>query len=225
MPQQILVIDDDPAVTGLLRRGLTYEGYAVMTAASGEDGLALARNNPPDLVVLDRMMPGLDGMAVLARLRAADPQLPVLFLTARDASADEVEGLRAGADDYIVKPFTFDILLARIQVLLRRQERERPTLLRFADLMLDPGEHRVSRGARTVTLTHLEFTLLQEFLRHPRQVLAKEQLLERVWGYDFGGNTNVVEVYVKILRQKLEAAGEPRLLHTIRGAGYVLRED
>jgi DNA-binding response OmpR family regulator len=225
MPQQILVIDDDPAVTGLLRRGLTYEGYTVMTAASGEDGLVLARNNPPDLVVLDRMMPGLDGMQVLRRLRAADAQLPVLFLTARDAPADEVEGLQAGADDYIVKPFTFDILLARIQVLLRRQERERPTLLRFADLVLDPGEHRVSRGARTVTLTHLEFTLLQEFLRHPRQVLAKEQLLERVWGYDFGGNTNVVEVYVKILRQKLEAAGEPRLLHTIRGAGYVLRED
>ena len=225
MEPRILVIDDDPAVTGLLRRGLAYEGYAVVTAASGEAGLALARETPPDLVVLDRMMPGLDGMAVLARLRAADPQLPVLFLTARDAPTDEVEGLRAGADDYIVKPFTFDVLLARIQVLLRRQERERPSVLRFADLVLDPGEHRVSRGSRPVTLTHLEFTLLQDFLLHPRQVLAKEQLLERVWGYDFGGNSNVVEVYVKILRQKLEAAGEPRILHTIRGAGYVLRED
>ncbi len=225
MEPRILVIDDDPAVTNLLRRGLAYEGYAVVTAASGEAGLAQARENPPDLVVLDRMMPGLDGMAVLTRLRAADPHLPVLFLTAKDAPADEVEGLRAGADDYIVKPFTFDILLARIQALLRRQERERPTVLHFADLVLDPGEHRVSRGNRPITLTHLEFTLLQEFLAHPRQVLAKEQLLDRVWGYDFGGNTNVVEVYVKTLRQKLEAAGEPRLLHTIRGAGYVLREE
>jgi DNA-binding response OmpR family regulator len=223
--QQILVIDDDPAVTGLLRRGLTYEGFAVATAASGEQGLALARDNPPDLVVLDRMMPGLDGMDVLRRLRAADAQLPVLFLTAKDAPDDQVAGLNAGADDYVVKPFTFAVLLARIQALLRRQERERPTVLRFADLALDPGAHSVSRGQRVITLTHLEFTLLHEFLLHPRQVLAKEQLLERVWGYDFGGNTNVVEVYLKQLRQKLEAAGEPRLLQTIRGAGYVLRED
>ncbi len=223
--QQILVIDDDPAVTGLLRRGLTYEGFVVATAASGEQGLALARDNPPDLVVLDRMMPGLDGMDVLRRLRAADEQLPVLFLTAKDAPEDQVAGLNAGADDYVVKPFTFAVLLARIQALLRRQERERPTVLRFADMVLDPGAHSVSRGQRAITLTHLEFTLLHAFLQHPRQVLAKEQLLERVWGYDFGGNTNVVEVYLKQLRQKLEAAGEPRLLQTIRGAGYVLRED
>lgn len=144
--QQILVIDDDPAVTGLLRRGLTYEGFVVATAASGEQGLALARDNPPDLVVLDRMMPGLDGMDVLRRLRAADEQLPVLFLTAKDAPEDQVAGLNAGADDYVVKPFTFAVLLARIQALLRRQERERPTVLRFADMVLDPGAHSVSRG-------------------------------------------------------------------------------
>lgn len=225
MGQRILVIDDDPAITGLLRRGLSYEGYEVVTAVSGMAGLALARENPPDLVVLDRMMPGIDGMDTLRRLRAADTQLPILFLTAKDAPEDEVEGLQAGVDDYVVKPFNFEILLARIQALLRRQERERPTVLHFADLMLDPGEHRVGRGSRTITLTHLEFTLLQEFLRNPRLVLSKEYLLDRVWGYDFGGNTNVVEVYVKILRQKMEAAGEPRLLHTIRGAGYVLRED
>ncbi len=225
MQQQILVIDDDPAVTGLLRRGLAYEGFAVQIAASGAAGLALAREHPPALVILDRMMPGLDGMEVLQRLRAADEQLPIIFLTAKDASEDQVAGLNAGADDYVVKPFEFDVLLARIQALLRRQDRERPAVLQFADLSLDPGEHSVRRGQRSITLTHLEFTLLQTFLQHPRQVLSKEHLLELVWGYDFGGNTNVVEVYMKQLRQKLESAGEPRLLHTIRGAGYVLRQD
>ncbi len=223
--QHILVIDDDPAVVGLLRRGLTYEGFTVSTAESGARGLTLARENPPDLVVLDRMMPGLDGMEVLRRLRAADAQLPVLFLTAKDAPVDEVAGLNAGADDYVIKPFTFDILLARIYALLRRQERERPSVLRFADLVLDPDAHHVSRGQHSVSLTHLEFLLLHEFMLHPRHVLTKEHLLDRVWGYDFVGNTNIVEVYVKQLRQKLEASGAPRLLQTIRGAGYVLREE
>jgi len=223
--QRILVIDDDPAITSLLKRGLSYEGFAVDIAATGEAGLALARERPPDLVVLDIMMPGMNGLEVLRRLRAADERLPVLMLTAKDAPADQVQGLEAGADDYVIKPFTFEVLLARVHALLRRQQTEHPPILSFADLTLDTGGHTVRRGAREVVLTSLEFKLLQTFLEHPQQVLSKEILLDRVWGYDFGGNANVVEVYVKQLRQKLESAGERRLLHTIRGAGYVLREE
>lgn len=223
--QRILVIDDDPAVTSVLKRGLSYEGFAVDTASNGAEGLALARERPPDLVILDIMLPGLNGLEVLQRLRAADAHLPVLLLTARDAPADQVQGLESGADDYVVKPFTFEVLLARLHALLRRQQADHPLVLRFADLILDTGSHQVHRGQREIPLTMLEFTLLQEFLRHPRQVLSKEQVLERVWGYDFGGNANIVEVYVKQLRQKLEAAGEARLIHTLRNAGYVLREE
>jgi DNA-binding response OmpR family regulator len=223
--RRILVIDDDPAITSLLKRGLSYEGYTVDIASTGEAGLARARERPPDLVVLDIMMPGISGLEVLRRLRAAGDRLPVLMLTAKDAPADQVLGLEAGADDYVVKPFTFEVLLARVRALLRRQQAEHPPVLSFADLTLDTGSHTVRRGARDVVLTSLEFKLLQTFLEHPQQVLSKDVLLDRVWGYDFGGNANVVEVYVKQLRQKLEGAGEPRLLHTIRGAGYVLREE
>ncbi len=221
--QHILVIDDDPAVTSLLKRGLAYEGFAVATACSGVEGLTMARERPADLVVLDVMMPGLNGYEVLQRLRAADEQLPVLMLTAKDATADQVQGLESGADDYLIKPFAFEVLLARIHSLLRRQRVDHPPVLHFADLSLDTGSHRVHRGLREVPLTSLEFKLLSEFLIHPRQVLSKEVLLERVWGYDF--DENLVEVYVKQLRQKLEAAGEVRLIHTLRGAGYVLREE
>ena len=223
--QRILAIDDDPSVTSLLKRGLAYEGYAVDVAGTGAAGLALAREHAPDLVVLDIMMPGMNGLEVLQRLRAADARLPVIMLTAQDAPADQVNGLEAGADDYVVKPFTFEVLLARVRALLRRQQVEHPPILAFADLSLDTGSHAVRRGSRDVTLTSLEFKLLQTFLEHPQQVLSKDVLLDRVWGYDFGGNANVVEVYVKQLRQKLEGEGEPRLLHTIRGAGYVLREE
>ena len=223
--QRILVIDDDPAITSLLKRGLSYEGFAVDIAGTGEAGLALARDHPPDLVVLDIMMPGINGLEVLRRLRAADDRLPVLMLTAKDAPADQVQGLEAGADDYVIKPFTFEVLLARVRALLRRQQTEHQPVLTFADLTLDTGSHIVRRGEREVVLTNLEFKLLQMFLEHPQQVLSKETLLDRVWGYDFGGNANVVEVYIKQLRQKLEGSGEPRLLHTIRGAGYVLREE
>lgn len=222
--QRLLVIDDDSSVTSLLKRGLAYEGYAVDTAASGEAGLAIARDRPPDMVILDIMMPGLDGLEVLRRLRAADPRLPVLLLTAKDSPADQVQGLEHGADDYVIKPFSFEVLLARVHALLRRQQAETPVELRFADVTLNLGSHEVWRAERNVPLTSLEFKLLHEFMQHPRQVLSKERLLDRVWGYDFGGNTNVVEVYVKQLRQKLEAQGEGRLLHTLRGAGYVLRE-
>ncbi len=221
--QRILVIDDDPAVTSLLKRGLSYEGFAVEAAQSGAEGLAIARERPSDLVILDVMMPGLGGFEVLQRLRAADEHLPVLMLTARDAPADQVQGLESGADDYVVKPFTFEVLLARVHALLRRQRLEHPQVLRFADLTMDTGSYKVYRGRREVSLTSLEFRVLQEFLIHPQQVLSKDVLLDRVWGYDF--DVNVVEVYVKQLRQKLEAGGEPRLIHTIRGTGYVLRQE
>jgi DNA-binding response OmpR family regulator len=222
--QRILVIDDDPAVTSVLKRGLSYEGFAVDAAGAGEEGLAIARERAPDLVVLDIMMPGLDGLEVLRRLRAADAGLPILLLTARDAPTDQVRGLQKGADDYVVKPFTFEVLLARVRALLRRHEADRPPVLHFADLSLDTGTRRARRGARAIDLTTTEYDLLRQFLEHPQRVLPKEFLMDRVWGYDFGGNMNVLEVYVKQLRQKLEAAGEPRLIHTLRGSGYVLRE-
>lgn len=221
----ILVIDDDPAITSMLRRGLAYEGYTVVVAASGSAGLALARQQPPNLVILDIMMPGMDGLEVLRRLRSADPQLPIIFLTARDAPTDQIQGLETGADDYVIKPFTFEVLLARVRVLLRRSQAEQPQRLSFADLTLDLGAHQAHREGRAIALTSLEFKLLHMFLLHPHQVLSKETLLDQVWGYDFGGNANVVEVYVKQLRQKLGAAGEPQLIHTIRGAGYILREE
>jgi DNA-binding response OmpR family regulator len=167
-------------------------------------------------------MPGISGYEVLSRLRAGDIYLPVLMLTGKDAPADQVQGLDAGADDYVTKPFTFEVLLARIRSLLRRQQIDHPSVLRFDDLTLDTGRHVVSRGQCDIVLTSTEFKLLQEFLLHPRQVLSKDVLLERIWGYDF--DANVVEVYVKQLRQKLEAEGEVRLIHTIRNVGYVLRE-
>ena len=220
-----LVIDDDPAVASVLKRGLSYEGFAVDTAGSGAAGLALARERYPDLVILDRLMPGLDGLEVLRRLRAADPCLPIMLLTALDAPADQVQGLRDGADDYVVKPFRLDILAERARALLRRQETERPPQLRFADLRLDTETRQARRGDRAIDLTTTEHNLLQQFLAHPRRVLPKDFLMDRVWGYDFEGSTNVLETYVKQLRQKLEAAGEPRLIHTLRGVGYVLRED
>lgn len=221
--QRILVIDDDSSVTSLLKRGLSYEGFMVETAKSGAEGLTIARERPSDVVILDVMMPGLNGFEVLQRLRAADEQLPVLMLTGKDAPNDQVQGLSLGADDYVLKPFSFEVLLARVHALLRRQQVDHPPVLRFADLSLDTGSHVVRRGQREVSLTSQEFKLLQAFLAHPRQVLSKDILLDRVWGYDFGGN--VVEVYVKQIRQKLEAEGEPRLIHTIRNVGYVLKEE
>lgn|SRR5665647_274517 len=223
--QRILVIDDDPAVTSVLKRGLSYEGFAVEVAGSGEQGLAVARDRAPDLVILDIMMPGIDGLEVLKRMRDADSHLPILMLTARDAPSDQVWGLQSGADDYVVKPFSFDVLLARVQALLRRHQSEHPDVLRFVDLSLDSGTRRARRGDREIDLTSTEYDLLYQFMDNPRRVLSKEQLMDRVWGYDFGGNANVVEVYVMQLRQKLESGGEPRLIYTLRGAGYVLRED
>jgi DNA-binding response OmpR family regulator len=222
--QRILVIDHDPSITQLLKRGLFFEGYIVVAAGSGEAGLAMARDYTPDLVVLDIVLPDIEGLEVLRRLRAADSQLPTLIVTAKDDPADQVLGLESGADDYVIKPFRFEILLARVRALLRRQHTNQPSVLTFTDLTLDMSSHEVWRGQRELVLTSLEFKLLQTFLEHPRQVLSKDILLDWVWHGDISRSTNVVEVYVKQLRQKLEADGEPRLLHTLRGAGYVLRE-
>lgn len=223
--QRIMVIDDDPAVTSVLKRGLSYEGFTVESAPNGPEGLATLRERPADLVILDIMMPGLDGLEVLRRIRAAEETLPVLFLTAKDAPFDQVRGLESGADDYVTKPFTFEVLLARVRALLRRQETQHPQLLRYADLTMDRSAHRAHRGTREIMLTALEYRLVQEFLLHPRHVLSKDVLLDRVWGFDFAGHGNIVEVYVKQARQKLEAQGEKRLIHTIRNIGYVLREE
>ena len=225
MREHILVIEDDEGILQVLQRGLSYEGYSVETALDGRDGLVRARLRPPTLVILDWMLPGLDGLEVCQRLRAAG-NVPILMLTAKDTVADRVEGLDAGADDYLVKPFEFDELLARIRALLRRAKPEgAPEVLAFADLKLDTGTHQVFRGEREIELTAKEFELLELFLRHPRQVLTRDVIYDLVWGYDFGGESNIIEVYVRYLRQKTEAAQEPRLIHTVRGVGYVLREE
>src|SRR3990172_8503956 len=219
----ILVVDDDPKMLSLMRRGLSFDGYAVELAADGEEALRSARESAPDLVVLDVMLPGLDGVEVCRRLRAGDPDLPILMLTAKGRVPDRVAGLDAGADDYLVKPFAFDELLARIRALLRRAGPREEDLLRFADLTLDAATREVRRGSRGIVLTTKEFELLEFLLRHPRQVLSRDLIFERVWGSDFLGESNIIDVHVMRLRDKLEAEGEPRLIHTVRGAGYSLR--
>ncbi|HEV2656614.1 MAG TPA: response regulator transcription factor [Ktedonobacteraceae bacterium] len=223
--QRILVIDDDATVTNVLKRGLSHEGFLVETAHSGAEGLVIVEDHLVDLVILDVMMPRLSGLEVLHRLRVVDEHLPILLLTAKDTQEDQVKGLESGADDYVVKPFSFVVLVARVRALLRRQWTERSPLLRFANLTLDVSSHDVRRGEQKIPLTNLEFKLLQALMAHPRQVLSKEILLDRVWGYDFRGNGNVVEVYVMQLRQKLEVQGEARLIHTLWGVGYMLREE
>jgi two-component system response regulator MprA len=220
---RLLVADDDPDIVNFVRRGLIYEGYEVDTAADGLEALEKTSLNPPDLVILDVMMPGLDGMEVAKRLRQAG-KIPVLMLTARGTVADKVAGLDSGADDYLVKPFDFDELLARIRALLRRGETLEAGTLRFSDITLDPGTMEVRRGGNEIELTAQEFKLLEFLMRHPRQVLKRDQIYEHAWGYDFAGESNVIEVYVRYLRSKLEAGGGPRLIQTVRGVGYVLRE-
>ncbi len=224
MAEKILVIEDEQKIADFLRRGLSYEGYKIETAADGETGLKAARENTPDLIILDVMLPGLDGFEVARRLRAGG-DVPVLMLTAKDAVADRVKGLDSGADDYLVKPFAFEELLARVRALLRRHKPAEATTLRFADLVLDVATREVTRGTRRVELTTKEFDLLHFFMLHPRQVLSREMIYDRVWGYDFGGESNILEVYVRYLRSKLEANNEPRLIQTVRGVGYALREE
>ncbi len=223
MRETILVIEDEERIVQFLQRGLAYEGYDVKTALDGERGLDLAEASPPDLVVLDVMLPELDGLEVCRQLRRTG-DIPILMLTAKDAVEDRVRGLDAGADDYLVKPFALDELLARIRALLRRTKSEVPPVLNYVDLNLDTGTHQAFRGDRPVELTAKEYELLELFMRHPRQVLTRDVIFDRVWSYDFGGESNIIEVYVRYLRQKLEAEGEPRLIHTVRGVGYVLRE-
>lgn len=225
MSVRILLIEDDEGIVRFLQRALSYEGYTVDVATDGETGLEMALHNPPDLVILDWMLPGMDGLEVLRRLRAHG-QWPVLMLTAKDAIQDRVEGLDMGADDYLTKPFNLDELLARIRALLRRtQTSEAPEILHFADLELDTGTRQARRGDRIIDLSAREYELLELFMKHPRQVLTRPQIYSEVWGYDFSGESNILEVYIRYLRRKLEAGGEPRLLHTVRGVGYVLREE
>jgi two-component system response regulator MprA len=225
---QVLVVDDDPRITSLLRRALRFAGHTVQVARDGLEGLALAEAAAPDLVILDVMLPGLDGLGVCRRLRGM-ADTPILMLTARDDVPDRVLGLDAGADDYLVKPFALEELLARVRALLRRaggtseEEDDGPTSLCFADLTLDTCTRCIARGGRTTSLSTTEFKLLRLFLHHPHHVLTRERLIEGVWGIDFPGESNVLEVYVRYLRLKLEQDTLPRLIHTVRGAGYVLR--
>ena len=224
MKAHILIVDDDSRITDLLRRILAYEGYSVAIAASGSEALNRSLERPPDLIVLDIMMPGLDGLEVAQRLREAGDNVPILMLTARDTVADRVKGLETGADDYLVKPFAPEELVARVKALLRRSQEERHEVLRYADVELDTGTRVAHRGAREIELSPTEYELLLLFMRRPRQVLTREIILDRVWGFDFEGSSNVLEVYIGYLRNKLEAEGEPRLIHTVRSVGYVLKE-
>jgi two-component system response regulator MprA len=222
----VLIVDDDPKLLKMLQRTLTYENLNVLTATNGLEALPIVSTQSPDLIILDWMMPKMDGLAFIQRLRADDNQTMILMLTARDAIENRVEGLETGADDYLVKPFAPAELVARVHAMLRRVEaRPENQKVDYADLSLDPSTREVRRGDRPLSLTVTEFNLLHLLLRHPRQVLERRQILDDVWGYDFGGNDNVLEIYISYLRKKLEAGGAPRLIHTVRGIGYVLREE
>jgi len=226
MGERILVVEDEARIASLISRGLRLEGYQVEVAPNGETALDKAFSNPPNLIILDVMLPDLDGLEVCRQLRVAGIDEPVLMLTAKDAIPDRVAGLDAGADDYLVKPFALDELLARIRALLRRTAPSPASApLQFADLVLDPVTRQVRRGEREIEFTAKEYDVLELFMRHPRQVLTRDIIYDRIWGYDFGGESNIIEVYIRYLRAKLEEADEPRLIHTVRGVGYVLREE
>jgi two-component system, OmpR family, response regulator MprA len=223
--QLVLVVDDDEQIRQALERALRLEGFAVEVAGGGVPALEAAADVPPDVIVLDVVMPDLSGIEVTRRLRGQGSQVPICILSARDEVADRVEGLRVGADDYLVKPFALEELLARLRALLRRSVNgAEDGVLRFGDLDLDPGTHEVRRGERGIELTRTEFLLLELFLLNPRQVLTRSLIYERVWGYDFGPSSNALDVYIGYLRRKLEAGGERRLVQTVRGVGYALRE-
>jgi two-component system response regulator MprA len=223
---RVLVVDDEPAVRRALERALRLDNYEVELAADGQEALDALAMAPADAVVLDIAMPRVDGLEVTRRMRRAGDRTPILMLTARDAIEDRVVGLDVGADDYLVKPFALKELQARLRALLRRSGEEAGgEALRYADLVLDPAAHEVRRGERLIELTKTEFLLLELFLKHPRQVLTRSQIFESVWGYDFGPTSNALGVYMGYLRRKTEAEGESRLLHTVRGVGYILRED
>lgn len=220
---RILVVDDDQRIRDNLKRHLTYDGYQVDVAADSNEAFRRIAEEPPDLVVLDVMLPGMSGMEICRRIRQVD-DMPILMLTAKDTLEDKVGGLDSGADDYLVKPFQPEELLARVRALLRRRQPQQQ-VLRFGSVSLDPGARQVWVGERLVDLSSKEFDLLELLIRHPRQVLTRETFYDRVWGYDFSGESNILEVYVRYLRSKLEAAGSPKYIQTVRGVGYVLREE
>ena len=220
---RILVVDDDSRIRDVLRRQLSYEGYQVELAGDSREAFARVADNPPDLVVLDWMLPGMDGLEICRRLRQVD-DMPIIMLTAKGTLDDKVDGLDSGADDYLVKPFEPEELLARVSALLRRRQPQ-TNLLRFGALSLDPAARQVWVGDRLVELSSKEFDLLELLMRHPRQVLTRETFYDRVWGYDFSGESNILEVYIRYLRSKLEAAGSPRYIQTVRGVGYALRDE
>ncbi|WP_319803754.1 response regulator transcription factor [Dermacoccus barathri] len=222
---RVLVVDDESNLTELLSMALRYEGWDIKSAATGNAAVKTAKEFKPDAVVLDMMLPDFDGLEVLRRMRDEDPTLPVLFLTARDAVEDRVAGLTAGGDDYVTKPFSLEEVVARVRALLRRSvqlQEEESSLLRVGDLTLDEDSHEVMRGDEEITLTATEFELLRFLMRNPKRVLSKAQILDRVWHYDFGGQANVVELYISYLRKKIDAGRAP-MIHTMRGAGYVLK--
>ena len=221
----VLVVDDDQRIASAIRRALIYEGYQVEVARDGPVALTHVRERAPDLMILDVMLPGLDGMEVARRLQAGGGEFPILMLTAKDGTSDRVRGLDSGADDYLVKPFAYEELLARVRALLRRRAPRRQRTIRYADISMDLGAHEVKRDGRVIALTAKEFDLLELFVRNPRQVLTRERIMDAVWGFDFGATSNVVDVYVGYLRQKLEDGGAPRVIQTLRGVGYVLREE
>jgi two-component system OmpR family response regulator len=224
-PVRVLVVDDEPTLAELLSMALRYEGWDVRSAANGHDAVRTARAFEPDIVVLDVMLPDLDGLEVLRRVRQRAPRVPVLFLTARDAVEDRIAGLTAGGDDYVTKPFSLEEVVARLRALLRRvglTAAEESSTLTVGDLSLDEDSHEVRRAGRVIDLTATEFELLRYLMRNPRRVLSKAQILDRVWNYDFGGQANVVELYISYLRKKIDAGREP-MIHTMRGAGYVLK--
>jgi len=222
----VLIVDDDPKLLKMLQRTLTYEGLSVFTATNGLEALPLVHSQQPDMIIVDWMMPKMDGLSFIQRLRDDENKTQILMLTARDAIENRVEGLESGADDYLVKPFAPAELVARVHAMLRRVEaKPENQKVSYADIALDPSTHEAMRGDTLLNLTVTEFNLLHLLLRHPRQVLERRQILNDVWGYDFGGDDNVLEIYVGYLRKKLEADGQPRLIQTVRGIGYVLREE
>jgi DNA-binding response OmpR family regulator len=223
MSSHILIVEDEIKLARFMELELTSEGYQVSVAHDGLTGLSLAREAAPDLAILDWMLPGITGVEICRRLRATGNLIPVIMLTAKDDISDRVAGLDAGADDYLVKPFSIEELLARLRAHLRRTQEPNPDLLAVADLSLNRGTRQVKRGQRVIELTTKEFDLLEYLMRHPGQVYTRDQILEQVWGYDFGGDSNIIEVYVRYLRLKLEAETETRLIHTIRGVGYTIR--
>ena len=220
---RLLVVEDEPKVAGFVRQGLTEEGYAVDVASDGETGLAMALDQVHDLIILDIQLPRMDGLRVLQEIRRARVPTPVLLLTVRATIEEKVLGLDAGADDYLTKPFAFQELVARVRALLRRRAEPAPPVLQIADLTLDPARRTVSRGGERIDLTPREFALLDYFMRHPGRVLTRTMIAEHVWDYSFDSTTNVIDVYVNYLRKKIDADREPKLLHTIRGVGYVLK--